>query len=174
MIHVVTTQNQHLYGPQLDQMFALRLTAARDADREPVSDPLDDEAAIYLMAIDAWGQVDAALRIRPTASGPPVLSRCCGRLGRGADGPATVDDLAELLIGVLEYCLARGEPRLAMEVHPALPAVLARQGCSVSTEGGLFSLAAGAQDLARVRERTGIRVRVLMELAGAAPTTALG
>lgn len=61
MICVVTGDNQHLYGRELEQMFRLREAASAGE----ATDALDDDTAIYVIRLDTRGDVDAALRLNP-------------------------------------------------------------------------------------------------------------
>ena len=92
MIHVVTIENQHLYGPQLDEMFRMRHTfyveqqewvdLTSENGRE--IDVFDNDEAIYLLYLDPFGQVGASYRLNPT-TGPNLLA---SQLSDYVDGPA--------------------------------------------------------------------------------------
>jgi N-acyl-L-homoserine lactone synthetase len=74
MIHVITAANRALYGPQLLQMHRLRakIFVGEMGWNRPVAadggeyDEGDDDRAIYFLAIDANGEVEAGIRARPT------------------------------------------------------------------------------------------------------------
>jgi acyl-homoserine lactone synthase len=143
MIHVVTADNQHLYGPQLDQMFRMRHAfyieghgweglTGRDG-RE--TDEFDDGDVVYLMSVDAWGEVAASVRLNPT-TGPTLLKKFgdwsdealpegawCWDISRWiaqpkhrrADNPRWPSNhQRELMVGILEFCLSRGISHLSM------------------------------------------------------------
>jgi len=74
VIHVVTIANQHLYAKQLDQMFRMRhefyvrqrgwTDLTSEDERE--TDEFDNEHAVYLMNLDAHGDILATFRLNPT------------------------------------------------------------------------------------------------------------
>ena len=74
MIHVITAANRSLYGPQLLQMHRLRAKIFVEGMgwNRPIAadggeyDEGDDDRAIYFLAIDANGDVEAGIRARPT------------------------------------------------------------------------------------------------------------
>ena len=74
MIHVITAANRSLYGPQLLQMHRLRaeIFVGEMGWNRPLAadggeyDEGDDDRAIYFLAIDANGDVEAGIRARPT------------------------------------------------------------------------------------------------------------
>ena len=74
MIHVITAANKSLYGPQLLQMHRLRtkIFVEQMGWNRPIAedggeyDEGDDDRAIYFLALDANGDVEAGIRARPT------------------------------------------------------------------------------------------------------------
>lgn len=143
MIQVITSTNQHIYGKQLDQMFRMRHEyyvlghgwgGLKSIDGREV-DEFDDLDAVYLVSVDAHGDVAASLRLNPT-TGPTLLqkfsdysdgelpaSETCWDLSRWiarpdqrrADGKRWPSNhQRELALGVLEFCQSRGADRLTM------------------------------------------------------------
>jgi len=143
MIHVVTYENQHLYPRQLDQMFRMRhefyieghgwsgLTSSDGKE----TDEFDSSDAVYLMSIDARGDVAASVRLNPT-TGPTLLQKFADysleplpeasdvwdisrwiakpEHRRGDSARWRTNHQRELMIGILEFCLSRGLSRLTM------------------------------------------------------------
>ena len=74
MIHIVTHANRDLYADELLQAHRQRREAFVEQRGWPLSvredggeyDEGDDERAIYFLAIDKAGQVEASMRARPT------------------------------------------------------------------------------------------------------------
>ena len=74
MIHIVTHANRYLYADELLQAHRQRREAFVEQRGWPLSvredggeyDEGDDERAIYFLAIDKAGQVEASMRARPT------------------------------------------------------------------------------------------------------------
>jgi len=75
MIHAVTSKNRHLYRTQIWEMFVERRKAFYDKcgwkdlmvfDGAEVDD-FDDDQAVYLLALDGAGRVEAGMRVRSTA-----------------------------------------------------------------------------------------------------------
>ena len=81
MIHVVTTENQHLYASQLDEMFRMRHEfyveqhswSSLNSENGRETDEFDNEQAVYLLYLDPFGQVGASYRLNPT-TGPNLLA----------------------------------------------------------------------------------------------------
>lgn len=77
MIHVVTKENRTLYTNALEQMHRLRKVHFVDQRQWPGAivrsggeyDEYDDEEAIYLLALEANGQVACSMRLRPVRDG---------------------------------------------------------------------------------------------------------
>jgi N-acyl-L-homoserine lactone synthetase len=143
MIHAVSAVNQHLYARQLDRMFRMRHSFYVEghgwSGLTPKGglevDEFDDENVVYLMSIDPFGDVAAAVRLNPT-TGPTLL----GKFADHSDEPLprldTVWDVSrwiaapehrrtnsprwpsnhqrELMIGMLEFCQSRGLTHLTM------------------------------------------------------------
>jgi hypothetical protein len=74
MIHVVNQSNRHLYARQMWDMYVARSHASPGPDGgddlmvfdAAEADDLDDERAIYLLALDEHGRLEGAIRFRPT------------------------------------------------------------------------------------------------------------
>ncbi|MBI1361166.1 MAG: hypothetical protein GC155_12895 [Alphaproteobacteria bacterium] len=157
MIHVVTAENQHLYGAQLDQMFRMRHAFYIDghgwadlhgADGKE-TDEFDDGPVVYLMSIDPWGEVAASVRLNPT-TGPTLLKKFAGwsseplpeedgcwdisrwiadpRHRRAANPRWPTNHQRELMIGILEFCISRGLTRLTMLAELRLAERIAAYG----------------------------------------------
>lgn len=157
MIHVVTIDNQHLYGRQLDQMFRMRHTYYVEGHgwdgltshngRE--TDEFDDGAVIYLMSIDPFGDVAASVRLNPT-TGPTLLGKFADWSDETLPASDTIWDISrwiaaphhrrsanprwptnhqrELMIGILEFCLSRGLTHLTMLAEHRLAERIASYG----------------------------------------------
>lgn len=81
MIHVITTANRELYAEQLHEMHQLRrahfveergwagMTVREDGGEY---DAYDDEAMVYLLALDDDGKILAAMRMRPALTGSVI------------------------------------------------------------------------------------------------------
>jgi acyl-homoserine lactone synthase len=157
MIHVVTCQNQHLYGRQLDAMFRMRhafyieghgwsgLTGVDGKE----TDEFDDSGVVYLMSIDAWGDVAASVRLNPT-TGPTLLKKFAGwsdealpvgedcwdisrwiaapQHRRAANARWPTNHQRELMVGILEFCQSRGLTRLTMLAELRLAERIAAYG----------------------------------------------
>jgi acyl-homoserine lactone synthase len=92
MIHAVTSKNRHLYRPQIWEMFVERRKAFYEKcgwkdlmvfDGAEVDD-FDDDKAVYLLALDETGQVEAGIRTRPTADRCILVDRYPQLIGEGA------------------------------------------------------------------------------------------
>lgn len=157
MIHAVSSANQHLYAPQLDQMFRMRHTfyveghgwsgLTTTAGRE--TDEFDDGNAVYLMSLDASGEVAASVRLNPT-TGPTLLHKfaeysdepvpklesvwdisrwIAAPRHRRADNPRWPSNhQRELLVGILEFCAGRGLTHLIMLAERRLAERVAAYG----------------------------------------------
>jgi N-acyl-L-homoserine lactone synthetase len=143
MIHAVSAVNQHLYARQLDRMFRMRHSFYVDGhgwsgltpkDGLEV-DEFDDENVVYLMSIDPFGDVAAAVRLNPT-TGPTLLGKFADHSNEPLPRLDTVWDVSrwiaapehrrannprwpnnhqrELMIGMLEFCQSRGLTHLTM------------------------------------------------------------
>lgn len=143
MIQVITSDNQHLYAKQLDQMFRMRheyyvlghgWDGLKSQDGRE-TDEFDNLEAVYLVSVDVFGDVAASLRLNPTtgptllkklsqyADEPPPESPACWDLSRWiarpdqrrADKPRWPSNhQRELTVAVLEFCQSRGADRLTM------------------------------------------------------------
>ncbi len=112
MIHVVTGENQHLYGQQLEEMFRLRhqyfieengWEALKSVDGKE-TDQFDDGDVAYLLNLDEDGHLIASYRLNPT-TGPNLLNDC---LSHYVDGQPPRD---ETIWDVTRWMLARGYRR---------------------------------------------------------------
>jgi acyl-homoserine lactone synthase len=143
MIHAVSGVNQHLYARQLDRMFRMRhafyveghgWADLKSRDGLEV-DEFDDENAVYLMSIDPFGDVAAAVRLNPT-TGPTLLGKFPDHSDEDMPKLDTVWDISrwiaapehrradnprwpsnhqrELMVGILEFCQSRGLTHLTM------------------------------------------------------------
>jgi acyl-homoserine lactone synthase len=143
MIHAVSAANQHLYARQLDRMFRMRhafyveghgWTGLKSRNGLEV-DEFDDENAVYLMSLDPFGDVAAAVRLNPT-TGPTLLAKFSDHSDEDLPKLDTVWDVSrwiaapehrragnprwpsnhqrELMIGILEFCQSRGLTHLTM------------------------------------------------------------
>jgi acyl-homoserine lactone synthase len=140
MLHIVTSENRHLYQDELEQSFRLRYRVfvqerkwknLRRPDEREV-DQFDNDEAIYLLALEGKDrQVIGGCRLLPT-TGPyllpdvfPELSE--GLIPRAANifewgrlyvSPSRREGLASnktsclIMAGVMEYCLAEGIDQL--------------------------------------------------------------
>lgn len=137
MIHVVTGDNQHLYGPQLDEMFRLRheyFIEAHGWDAlESINgrevDEFDDGDVVYLLNLDQDGKVLSAYRLNPSlgpnlladklhsyVDGTPPKSEFVWDLSRwiitkshrrSSNYEAAIKIARETMIGVQEFCVSR-------------------------------------------------------------------
>lgn len=143
MIHVVTAGNQHLYGRQLDQMFRMRhafyieghgWAGLTSKDGQEV-DEFDDGDVVYLMSLDAAGDVAASVRLNPSM-GPTLLSKFADHSDEPLPRDAACWDISrwiaqqkhrrsdnpkwpsnhqrELIVGMLEFSLSRRIERFTM------------------------------------------------------------
>lgn len=130
MIHLVCDENLHRYGPQLDQMFALRRREAipRSGAAGGAADTEDDELAIYLMEVDEQGVVFAAVRLHP---GPDEASRWRADRWLALEGSYADGDLslARLVIGLLEFSASHELTSIEVRGDAALQRRLTRLGC---------------------------------------------
>lgn len=210
MIHAVSGVNRHLYARQLDQMFRMRHAfyveghgwaglASKDG-RE--TDEFDDEHAVYLMSIDAFGEVAASVRLNPT-TGPTLLHKFADHADAPVPRAESVWDISrwiaaprhrradnprwpsnhqrELIVGILEFCEARGLTHLVMLAELRLAERIAAYGWPLrylgaprEYEGGKgVAVAAefevGPHVLALTRARTGIAGKMLVEIGPEGP-----
>lgn len=207
-VHAVSAANAHLYAAQLDRMFRMRHAfyveghgwADLVSDNGRERDEFDDDAScVYLMSLDEANDVAASVRLNPT-TGPTLLHKFAHwsdePLPRSADvwdisrwiaapahrrGDATrwaTNRQRELMIGILEFCLARGIARLIMLAELRLAERIAAYGWPLrylgpprAYEGGpgtrTGGIAVAAEILIRpdvldlTREKTGVRERML-------------
>ncbi len=143
MIHVVTSGNQHLYGRQLDQMFRMRHAfyieghgwAGLISQNGQEVDEFDDGDVVYLMSLDAAGDVAASVRLNPT-TGPTLLGKFADHSDEALPRRADCWDISrwiaqqkhrrsdnpkwpsnhqrELIVGMLEFCLSRQVTEMTM------------------------------------------------------------
>lgn len=164
MIQVITSDNQHFYGKQLDQMFRMRheyyvlghgWDGLRSRDGRE-TDEFDNLEAVYLVSVDVFGDVAASLRLNPTtgptllkklseyADEPPPESPQCWDLSRWiarpdqrrADKPKWPSNhQRELTVAVLEFCQSRGADSLTMLCETRLAERIAAYGWPVTYLG---------------------------------------
>jgi acyl-homoserine lactone synthase len=211
MIHAVSAANVHLYAAQLDQMFRMRHAfyvegrqwAHLRSDNGRERDEFDGEATVYLISLDETGGVAASVRLNPT-TGPHLLAKfahqCDAPPPRGPDiwdisrwiaAPAhrrgeaprwSTNHQRELMIGILEFCLAHGIARLVMLSELRLAERIAAYGWPLRylgqpreyeggprTKTGGVAVAAeiriGEDVLSLTRAKTGVTGRTLVEAA---------
>lgn len=96
MIHVVTLENQHLYGRQLESMFRMRhefyvkqrgWTNLTSSDGRE-TDEFDNDHAVYLLNLDKYGEILSTFRLNPTTT-PYLLG---DKLSQYLDGEAPRDN----------------------------------------------------------------------------------
>lgn len=167
MIHIVTNENRRFYRDQLHQMHQLRrvhfveergwysLKVAEDGGEY---DESDDERAVYLLALDESGAVEAAMRTRPTddfciladkfpqliaAGQPPMkgpevweISRIFAtksyRKRRDVTGERLV---GEIFLAAMEAARARGALRIVGMVDVVLYPAASRCGWKIRMTG---------------------------------------
>lgn len=149
MIHVVSIHNQYYYGRQLDEMFRMRHDfyveghgwSDLQSRNNRETDEFDNEDAVYLISLDKFGHVAAAMRLNPTIGAnltarltrfvdgdPPhspeiwdmtrwiVAPRYRGQsIRQGAPVPGQ-----ELACGLMEFALKRGLSHFSMIAETAL------------------------------------------------------
>lgn len=156
MIHVVTGENQHLYGPQLDEMFKMRdeyFVQAQGWDAlESVNgretDEFDDGDVVYLLNLDCDGRVASAYRLNPS-TGPNLLADklsdyvdgtppadesiwdltrwiMATRYRRSANYEIAIKIARETIIGVQEFTVSRGITKLTTVCDPSFVERMAR------------------------------------------------
>ncbi|MGB0671208.1 MAG: acyl-homoserine-lactone synthase [Rhodospirillales bacterium] len=137
MIHVVTPAQYGAYGKELDAMFQLRHRVFKErlgwdvkSIRGRERDAYDDLDPVYFLNLDDDGELVASWRLLPT-EGPYMLKDIFAELMQGeacpvspkvwecsrfSVDPGEVKDVnatinrftSELVIGMLEYCMAAG------------------------------------------------------------------
>lgn len=156
MIHVVTGENQHLYGPQLDEMFKMRheyfIQAqgwdALESINGRETDEFDDGDVVYLIYLDPDGRVASAYRLNPS-TGPNLLADklsnyvdgkppqseeiwdltrwiMATRYRRSADYSKAIQIARETIIAVQEFTVSRGISHLTTVCDPAFVERMAR------------------------------------------------
>jgi acyl-homoserine lactone synthase len=131
MLHIVTSQNRHLYARQLAEMHRQRYELfvkgrgwnlqVRDGGEY---DAGDDDLAVYLLGIDETGFCHSSIRVRPAhdfsyvidampewIQGDPRVLRADPGLWEMARWISQGEDRAageEIRIGMIEYLLRRG------------------------------------------------------------------
>ncbi len=205
MIHAVSLANQHLYARQLDQMFRMRHAFYIEdhgwADLTAIDgkeiDEFDDDHAVYLMSLDPFGDVAASVRLNPTTQ-PTLLKKFAAWSDEPLPELDSVWDISrwiaapqhrrstnprwpsnhqrELMVGILEFCLARGLTHLTMlsefrlaERIDAYGWPLRRLGAPREYEGGkgiavAAEIEVGQHVLALTRAKTGVTRRMLVEI----------
>lgn len=137
MIHIVTAANRHLYRAQIDAMhgyrrqFAQTATGRARGEGAEGRDEFDDEAATYLMALTADGDIDCSMRARPSLGGtlleryfpdlidprePPVSGPTVWETSRfmvARDGAANgVRRTPDLILAAMEHASRQGATRI--------------------------------------------------------------
>ncbi|MFC7290695.1 acyl-homoserine-lactone synthase [Hirschia litorea] len=156
MIHVVTGENQHLYGPQLDEMFQMRheyfIEAhgwdALESVNGRETDEFDDGDVVYLLNLDSCGRVASAYRLNPSI-GPNLLSDklshyvegdaprneetwdltrwiIAARYRRSRDYTRAIQIARETIIAVQEFAVSRGITHLTTVCDPTFIERMAR------------------------------------------------
>lgn len=164
MIQVITSENQHIYGKQLDQMFRMRheyyvlghgWAGLTSQDGKEI-DEFDNLQAVYLVSVDEFGDVAASLRLNPTTE-PTLLkkfaeyatseipqSERCWDLSRWIARPNQrradkarwpSNHQRELALGVLEFCQSRGADCLTMLCETRLAERIGAYGWPVTYLG---------------------------------------
>lgn len=204
MIHAVGAANAHRYASQLDQMFRMRHAFYVEghgwADLVSVDgrerDEFDDAPCTYLMSLDDDGEVAASVRLNPT-TGPHLLAKFAHWSGETLPRRADAWDISrwiaapahrrgeaprwatnhqrELMIGILEFCLARGVTLLVMRAELRLAERIAAYGWPLRYLGssrayeGCKGIAVAAEItiservLDLTRAKTGVMGRMLVE-----------
>jgi N-acyl-L-homoserine lactone synthetase len=160
MIHVVSGANQHLYARQLDQMFRLRMSSGSAVRVDP-QDEADD--VVYLLRLDHWGEVIASVRLNPGDGGAWRLSLWPDEAQhwRSDGGGLPQNPHHELMVGVLEFCLARRARQLVLDVGEQAVARLAAHGWPRAS----FNMIDISTDLLAVtRQTTGVSQPTLIQL----------
>ncbi|ACT59511.1 acyl-homoserine-lactone synthase [Hirschia baltica] len=156
MIHVVTGENQHLYGPQLDEMFRMRheyFVQAKGWDalqsiNGKETDEFDDGDVVYLINLDFDGRVASAYRLN-SSTGPNLLADklsnfvdgelpkreevwdltrwiMATRYRRSKDFSKAIQIARETIIGVHEFAVSRGISHLTTVCDPSFVERMAR------------------------------------------------
>lgn len=130
MLHVVTSANRHLYGPQLQEMhrqryevFVLKQGWNLQICDGGEYDQGDDERAVYLIALGPAGECRASIRLRPADDFSYVIDHMPEWIDGDAEAlrrdpalweiarwinPRGLRTGQEFRIGVLEYLHSRG------------------------------------------------------------------
>ncbi len=202
MIHVVHAGNRSLYAKELDQMFRLRAKFFKEIlgwaaltviDGREVDD-YDDEQAIYLLALEADGQLSVSVRLRPTldksllldrfphlladdphsVARPDVWESCRYFASSRARGPEGARRREELRMAMVELAHARSVRRIvAITDMVFLPPLVQNSwttrllGLPAAYDEGeciALEIACDEDALLRVRERYGAAGEVLLDL----------
>lgn len=143
MIHLITPSNAILYKAQLDQMHRLRWRIyveergwreLREMQAEPglERDVYDDDRARYLLAVDAAGEVQGGMRVRPADDRSLLFDRFAHLLDEPVEVGPDIWELTRLLrapqnrdrdgalrysmnCALIEFCLSRGVKKLIAE-----------------------------------------------------------
>lgn len=199
MIHMVTRANAALYAVQLKAMHQHRrevfidkmkwdLKAAPDGGEY---DAFDDDKAIYLMGLDADGEIECCLRVRPTddasiindyfphsiMAGDPANTPHTWELSRYyARGEALTNSgftrRSEMRLAALEAAQGAGVRRIVALTEIFFWEPVMRSGWNVKAlglpftygEGGeaiAFEIGSAPADITRMRERLGMTGQVL-------------
>lgn len=190
MIHVVTPENQHLYGRQLDQMFRLRHAFyveghgwgdLRSQDGRE-TDEFDEGEVAYLLSLDPFGDVAASVRLNPSL-GPTLLAKFADRCDAPLEPSPTRWDISrwlarpqhrradharwpshhqrELMLGVLEFAQSRGLTHLSMLAEHRIHERIAAYGWPSRTLGPPWSYEGGKGVAVAVEMEVGPHVLTL-------------
>lgn len=141
MVHIITSANRHLYGPEIEDMLRLRYRVAVEElnwslpfDPKGIDrDDFDQADTIYFLDYSPSGELIATARLNPTTS-PHLMSEVfedlCNFTGvpvgediyeysrflvqkRGVPRRVNLAAQARISIAVVEYCLAAGIKHLS-------------------------------------------------------------
>lgn len=132
MIHIVTSENRHLYGPQLRAMHERR--RPQDADTNGwvdlaaldggEIDDQDDARAIYLLGFDDALRLEVGLRVRPTDDRCKLADAFPHLIAPG-ESPKKGRDVWEVSrLFATEVCRTRKDPRFGERVLEAWAAAM--------------------------------------------------
>ncbi len=202
MIHIVHAGNRDLYAQELDQLFRLRAKffkeilgwSALTVTDGKETDVYDDERAIYLLALEADGQISCSLRLRPTTdrsllmdhfphlvaddhqrfTRTDVWETCRYFASPNARGPEGARRREELRMAMVELANTRGVSRIvAITDMMWLPPLV--QGSWTTRLLGLpaaydegeciaFEILCDDEALLRMRERYGAAGDILLDI----------
>lgn len=158
MIHIVTSDNRHLYGPQLQAMHEQRrLRCVEKSGRDDLVrldggeiDDHDDARAIHLLGFNDAMELEMGLRLRPTndhgmlVDGPDEPPRKVAdiweaggitptcRRRKGGESSESGERVFEVWAAAMELALAHGITHLVGRPHPYACGVAAGSEIAVS------------------------------------------